>query len=90
MSYLKTVHQISRLVTPDRYLAQMSALVEKEEVSASYVHNLDSDERHAGSIKHRPKLIPCWKAPLHVGPEVRVLGDWLEPGQGCSSVTGDS
>lgn len=74
MSYLKIVRQISSLVTPDRYLARTSASVKKEEVSMSYVHNLNSDERHAGSIKHRAKRAPRWK-----GPEARLFGGAEQP-----------
>lgn len=74
MSYLKIVRQISSLVTPDRYLARTSASVKKEEVSMSYVHNLNSDERHTGSIKHRAKLVPRWK-----GPEARLFGGAEQP-----------
>lgn len=74
MSSLKIVRQISSPVTPHRYLAQMSAWVEKEEVSTSYVHSFTADERHAGSIKHRRKAVPLCKAPLHVRPEEREVG----------------
>lgn len=87
MSYLKIVRQISSLVTPDRYLAQPSASVKKEEVSMSYVHNLNSDERHAGSIKHRAKLVPRRKAPVHVGPKAREFSG-AEQLQLASSLAG--
>lgn len=57
------MRQISSLVTPDRYLARTRASVKKEEVSTSYVHNLNCDERHASPIKHRAKVVPSWKDP---------------------------